>query len=296
MKGDKVKVRKAVIPAAGMGTRFLPITKTIPKEMLPLLDRPVIQEVVEESVLSGIRDIVLVTGMGKNSIEDYFDISPQLERFLAEKGKESLLERVEKVSRMVDIASIRQKEPKGLGHAIQCARSLVGDDPFAVLLGDDIIDSRTPCTAQLIEVFERFGKPVVALQEVPLEDVHRYGVVQGEEVEPGVFFISRLVEKPDPDQAPSRLAVAGRYILPPEIFTYLEATKPGAGGEIQLTDALDGMAGKSGIYGLMFEGQRYDTGNLLGFLIANIQYALNDEELGPQLLAYLKNRVLQGGE
>ncbi len=296
MKGDKVKVRKAVIPAAGMGTRFLPITKTIPKEMLPLLDRPVIQEVVEESVLSGIRDIVLVTGMGKNSIEDYFDISPQLERFLAEKGKESLLERVEKVSRMVDIASIRQKEPKGLGHAIQCARSLVGDDPFAVLLGDDIIDSRTPCTAQLIEVFERFGKPVVALQEVPLEDVHRYGVVQGEEVEPGVFFISRLVEKPDPDQAPSRHAVAGRYILPPEIFTYLEATKPGAGGEIQLTDALDGMAGKSGIYGLMFEGQRYDTGNLLGFLIANIQYALNDEELGPQLLAYLKNRVLQGGE
>jgi UTP--glucose-1-phosphate uridylyltransferase len=284
MKGDHVKVRKAVIPAAGLGTRFLPITKTVPKEMLPLLDRPIIQEVIEESVLSGIRDIVLVTGMGKNSIEDYFDISAQLERFLAEKGKESLLERVKEVSRMVDIASIRQKEPKGLGHAVQCSRSLVGDNPFAVLLGDDIIDSRKPCIAQLIEVFERFGKPVVAL----------YGVVQGEEVEPGVLFISRLVEKPDPDQAPSNLAVTGRYVLPPEIFTHLEATRPGAGGEIQLTDALDGMARESGVYGLVFEGQRYDTGNLLGFLIANIQYALKDEELGPQLLDYLKNQVLQG--
>jgi UTP--glucose-1-phosphate uridylyltransferase len=294
MKGDHVKVRKAVIPAAGLGTRFLPITKTVPKEMLPLLDRPIIQEVIEESVLSGIRDIVLVTGMGKNSIEDYFDISAQLERFLAEKGKESLLERVKEVSRMVDIASIRQKEPKGLGHAVQCSRSLVGDNPFAVLLGDDIIDSRKPCIAQLIEVFERFGKPVVALQEVPWEEVHRYGVVQGEEVEPGVLFISRLVEKPDPDQAPSNLAVTGRYILPPEIFTHLEATRPGAGGEIQLTDALDGMARESGVYGLVFEGQRYDTGNLLGFLIANIQYALKDEELGPQLLDYLKNQVLQG--
>jgi UTP--glucose-1-phosphate uridylyltransferase len=232
--------------------------------------------------------------MGKSSIEDYFDITPQLERFLAEKGKESLLKRVEEVSRMVDIASIRQKEPKGLGHAILCSRSLVGDDPFAVLLGDDIIDSRKPCTSQLIEVFERFGKPVVALQEVPPEEVHRYGVVEGEEVEPGVLFISRLVEKPDPDQAPSNLAVAGRYILPPEIFTHLEATKPGAGGEIQLTDALDAMARKSGVYGLVFEGQRYDTGNLLGFLIANIQYALKDEELGPQVLDYLKNLVRQG--
>jgi UTP--glucose-1-phosphate uridylyltransferase len=262
--------------------------------MLPLLDRPIIQEVIEESVLSGIRDIVLVTGMGKNSIEDYFDISAQLERFLAEKGKESLLERVKEISRMVDIASIRQKEPKGLGHAIQCSRSLVGDNPFAVLLGDDIIDSRKPCIAQLIEVFERFGKPVVALQEVPWEEVHRYGVVQGEEVEPGVLFISRLVEKPDPDQAPSNLAVTGRYVLPPEIFTHMEATRPGAGGEIQLTDALDGMARESGVYGLVFEGQRYDTGNLLGFLIANIQYALKDEELGPQLLDYLKNQVLQG--
>jgi len=290
-----MKVRKAVIPAAGLGTRFLPITKTVPKEMLPLLDRPVIQEVIEEAVLSGIRDIVLVTGMGKSSIEDYFDISLQLERFLAEKGKDSLLERVQEVSRMVDIASIRQKEPKGLGHAVLCSRSLVGNDPFAVLLGDVIIDADKPCIAQLIEVFEKFRKPVVALQEVPMEEVHRYGVVEGEEVEPGVFFISRLVEKPHPDKAPSNLAVTGRYVLPPEIFARIEATSPGAGGEIQLTDALDSMAGESGVYGLVFEGQRYDTGNLLGFLIANIQYALKDEELGPQLLHYLNTAVCKGG-
>lgn len=290
-----MKVRKAVIPAAGLGTRFLPITKTVPKEMLPLLDRPVIQEVIEESVLSGITDIILVTGMGKSSIEDYFDISLQLERFLAEKGKESLLDRVREVSRMVDIASIRQKEPKGLGHAVQCSRSLVGDDPFAVLLGDDIIDAETPCTAQLIEVFEKFEKPVVALQEVPLAEVHRYGVVDGKEVEPGVFSISRLVEKPEPDKAPSNLAVTGRYILPPEIFTHLEAVRPGLGGEIQLTDALDSMAAESGVYGVVFKGKRYDTGNILGFLIANIQYALKDEELGPQLLHYLNTIVCQEG-
>ena len=290
-----MKVRKAVIPAAGLGTRFLPITKTVPKEMLPLLDRPVIQEVIEESVLSGITDIILVTGMGKSSIEDYFDISLQLERFLAEKGKEYLLDRVREVSRMVDIASIRQKEPKGLGHAVQCSRSLVGDDPFAVLLGDDIIDAETPCTAQLMEVFEKFGKPVVALQEVPLAEVHRYGVVDGKEVEPGVFSITRLVEKPEPDKAPSNLAVTGRYILPAEIFTHLEAVRPGLGGEIQLTDALDSMAAESGVYGVVFKGKRYDTGNILGFLIANIQYALKDEELGPQLLHYLNTIVCQEG-
>lgn len=290
-----MQVRKAVIPAAGLGTRFLPITKSIPKEMLPLLDRPVIQEVIQESVLSGIRDIVLITGMGKSSIEDYFDISLQLERLLAEKGMDSALERVMEVSRMVEIAAVRQKEPRGLGHAVQCSRSLVGDAPFAVLLGDDIIDAEVPCTAQLVQAFEKYRKPVVALEEVPMDEVHRYGVVEGEEVEPGVFFISRLVEKPDADSAPSNLVVTGRYVLPPEIFNHLENTKPGAGGEIQLTDALNSMAGESGVYGVVFQGQRHDTGNLLGFLIANIQYALRDEEIGPKLLHYLKTTVIQGG-
>ncbi len=291
-----MKIRKAVIPVAGMGTRFLPITKSVPKEMLPLLDRPVIQEVVEETVRSGIRDIVLVTGMGKSSIEDYFDISPHLESFLAKSNRKKLLERVRDISRFAEIASVRQKEPMGLGHAILCARNFVGNEPFGVLLGDDIIDSDVPCLSQLIHVFEKVGRTVIALQEVPPEEVDRYGIIEGEMVEPGLYRVSRLVEKPSPGEAPSNLAVIGRYILPPAVFGIIDSLDPGAGGEIQLTDALDRLAADEGVFGLVFDGLRHDTGNLLGFISANIHYALKDPDLGPRLRSYIEKRLEQGDD
>lgn len=286
-----MKVRKAVLPAAGLGTRFLPLTKAIPKEMLPLLNRPVIQSAVEEAVLSGIRDIVLVTGMGKGAVEDYFDISSQLENVLEETGKEDLLKPVREVSRMADIVSVRQKEPRGLGHAVLCARAVVGEEPFAVLLPDDVLSSERPCLGQLLDIYARYGGAVVALQEVPLSEVHRYGIVDAEEIDPGVYRIHRLVEKPTREEAPGNLAVIGRYILPPETFQILDSLEQGAGGEIQLTDGLDRMAGNSGVYGLVFTGKRYDTGNIMGFLRANIEYALMDEELGPALRTYLTRLV-----
>ncbi|GBE14244.1 UTP--glucose-1-phosphate uridylyltransferase [bacterium BMS3Abin14] len=291
-----MRIRKAVIPVAGMGTRFLPITKSVPKEMLPLLDRPVIQEIVEETVRSGVRNIVLVTGMGKSSIEDYFDISPHLESFLAGSGRGGLLERVRDISRFVEIASVRQKEPKGLGHAILCARNLIGNEPFGVLLGDDLIDSDVPCLSQLIHVFEKVGRTVIALQRVPQEDVGHYGIIEGEMVEPGLYRVSRLVEKPSPGEAPSNLAVIGRYILPPGIFGIIDSLEPGAGGEIQLTDALDKLAADEGVFGLVFDGLRHDTGNLLGFLSANIHYALKDPDLGPRLRSFIMERLKQGDD
>ncbi|UCF30198.1 MAG: UTP--glucose-1-phosphate uridylyltransferase GalU [bacterium] len=282
-----MRVRKAVIPAAGMGTRFLPLTKASPKELLPLLNRPVIHAVVEEATGSGVGSIILITGMGKNAVEDYFDISPHLERTLKEAGKDDLLREVAGASRMVDVVSVRQKEQKGLGHAVLCAREAVGEEPFAVLLPDDVFQSKRPCIGQLLDPFERFGKTVIALQEVPTSTVHRYGIIDGEEIEPNVYRIKRLVEKPSPEDAPSNLAAVGRYILPPETFRVLDSLEPGAGGEIQLTDALDRMAGESEVYGLVIEGTRHDMGNIMGFLTANIEFALADEELGPMLRAYL---------
>lgn len=290
-----IKVSKAVIPAAGMGTRFLPATKASPKEMLPLVDKPIIQQVVEEAVDSGIGQIVLVTGKGKRAIEDHFDISWELESHLASRGQQELLERVRRVSRMVELAYVRQKEPQGLGHAVLCARPLVGEEPFAVLLGDDIIDSTVPCLAQLMAVHRRLGGAVLALQQVPPEETHRYGVIQGEEVEPGTYRVRRMVEKPPPGSAPSNLAVIGRYVLPPEIFDLIASLEPGVGQEYQLTDALDRMAREGKVFGVLFEGVRHDAGDRLGFIKANIHYALKDPDLREGLLAYLTG-VLEGGE
>ena len=284
-------VKKVVIPAAGMGTRFLPATKAIPKEMLPLVDKPVIQEVVEEAVRSGISEIVLVTGMGKGAIEDHFDISTDLEGFLASKGQEELLKMVREVSRMVDIISVRQKEPRGLGHAVHCAKAAVGDEPFAVMLGDDVVDSQVPCLAQLLKVFTKYKSTVVALELVSDSDVDKYGIVEGEEVEPGIVKIKNLIEKPPIEEAPSNMAVIGRYILTPQIFSAIEGLAPDGRGEIQLTNALQDIANSGEVYGVVFEGTRYDAGNRFGFLVANIIYALKDEELGPQLREYLKDLV-----
>lgn len=284
-------VKKVVIPAAGMGTRFLPATKAIPKEMLPLVDKPVIQEVVEEAVRSGISEIVLVTGMGKGAIEDHFDISTDLEGFLASKGQEELLKMVREVSRMVDIISVRQKEPRGLGHAVHCAKAAVGDEPFAVMLGDDVVDSQVPCLAQLLKVFAKYKSTVVALELVSDSDVDKYGIVEGEEVEPGIVKIKNLIEKPPIEEAPSNMAVIGRYILTPRIFSAIEGLAPDGRGEIQLTNALQDIANSSEVYGVVFEGTRYDAGNRFGFLVANIVYALKDDELGPQLREYLKSLV-----
>jgi UTP--glucose-1-phosphate uridylyltransferase len=287
----QVTVKKVVIPAAGMGTRFLPATKAIPKEMLPLVDKPVIQEVVEEAVRSGISEIVLVTGMGKGAIEDHFDISTDLEGFLASKGQEELLKMVREVSRMVDIISVRQKEPRGLGHAVHCAKAAVGDEPFAVMLGDDVVDSQVPCLAQLLKVFAKYKSTVVALELVSDSDVDKYGIVEGEEVEPGIVKIKNLIEKPPIEEAPSNMAVIGRYILTPRIFSAIEGLAPDGRGEIQLTNALQDIANSSEVYGVVFEGTRYDAGNRFGFLVANIVYALKDDELGPQLREYLKSLV-----
>lgn len=291
-----MKVRKAVVPAAGLGTRFLPLTKAAPKELLPLLNRPVIQYVLEEAVQSGVQDIVLVTGMGKGAVEDYFDISPALESALERTGKDDLLRVVREVSRMADIISVRQKEPRGLGHAVLTAEEAVGKDPFAVLLPDDVFRCKKPCLAQLMDSFQQYGRTVVALQEVPASQVHRYGIIDGEKIGDDIYRIERLVEKPAQEDAPSNLAVIGRYILLPETFQTLAALEPGAGGEIQLTDALDRIAGESEVYGLIIEGIRYDTGNVMGFLTANIEYALKDEELGPLMhdyLAEIQRRLLR---
>ncbi len=286
-----MKVRKVVIPAAGMGTRFLPATKATPKELLPIVDKPVIQEVVEEAIKSGITEVVLITGKGKEAIEDHFDISPDLEAFLSAKGQDRLLEKVMEISRMVDIISVRQKEPKGLGHAVLCSRVAVGNEPFAVLLGDDIVDSEVPCLAQLLEVFAKYGSTVVALERVSDTDVDKYGIIEGSEVEPGVYCITGLVEKPAPADAPTNLAVIGRYILLPEVYDAIEGVGPDSRGEIQLTDALNVLAGTSSVYGVLFEGTRYDAGNRFGFLAANINYALKDKVLAPQLRDYLTGLV-----
>jgi len=287
------KVRKAVFPAAGLGTRFLPATKAQPKEMLPLVDKPLIQYVVEEALASGVENIIIITGRGKNAIEDHFDIAFELETMLQERGKTDLLDDVRRVSSMANLAYVRQKQALGLGHAVLMARDLVGDEPFAVLLGDDIIDSEVPCLRQMLDVYERYeGAPVIAVQEVEGEAISRFGVIAGEEIAPDVFRISNMVEKPKWQEAPSNLAIIGRYILTPDVFQLIEETTAGVGGEIQITDALRKMARERPFYGLRFKGKRHDAGDKLGFLQATVEFALKRPDLGEPFRQYLKSLKL----
>jgi UTP--glucose-1-phosphate uridylyltransferase len=288
------KVRKAVLPAAGLGTRFLPATKAQPKEMLVVVDKPQIQYVAEECVASGIEHIIIVTGKGKNSIEDHFDSAPLLERFLEEKGKLDQLDVVRSISDMVQVSYTRQKEPLGLGHAVLVAKDLVGDEPFAVLLGDVLIPGKNPASKQLIDVYNATGTGAIAVEEVPRNKTQLYGIVDGEP-DPIAPFGERLlrirdlIEKPKPAEAPSNLAITGRYVLPPAIFDCLERTKPGAGGEIQLTDAMRILAKEQGLWALIYEGISYDAGDKLGFLKATVELGMQNPEFGEQFRAYLKS-------
>lgn len=283
-----MKVRKAVIPAAGLGTRFLPATKAQPKEMLPIVDKPTLQYIVEEAVASGIEEILLITGRGKASIENHFDKSVELEMVLEKSGKTDMLELVRKISDMADIHYIRQKEQKGLGHAIYCARHFMSDEPFAVLLGDDVVYSEhTPALQQLMQVYEDRSAPILGVQEVAREDVSKYGILEGETVAEGVIRVNDLIEKPDVAEAPSRTAVLGRYVLTPAIFDVLAQTKPGIGNEIQLTDALRTLAKTEPVYACIYEGRRYDVGSKLGFLEATVEYALRNPHLKDDFRAYL---------
>ncbi|EHB50680.1 MULTISPECIES: UTP--glucose-1-phosphate uridylyltransferase GalU [Paenibacillus] len=277
------KVKKAIIPAAGLGTRFLPATKAMPKEMLPIVDKPTIQYIVEEAVASGIEDIIIVTGKGKRSIEDHFDHAFELENNLFSKGKFDLLDEVRRPSN-VDIHYIRQKEAKGLGHAVWCARNFIGDEPFAVLLGDDIVQSPTPCIRQLAEQFEQLQRSIIGVQTVPSNQTHRYGIVAPLKRTDRLYEVDYFVEKPLAGQAPSRLAIMGRYILTPEIFDFLEHQEEGAGGEIQLTDAIQKLNVSQGVYAYDFEGIRYDVGEKLGFIMTTLDFALQNEELRKPLL------------
>jgi len=284
-------VKKAVIPVAGLGTRFLPATKAQPKEMLPIVDKPVIQYIVEEAVKAGIRQIIFVTGKHKRAIEDHFDTNFELEYSLEKKGKEELLKLVREVTNLAEIVYVRQKEPLGLGHAILTAEPAVGNEPFAVLLGDDIMVSDTPAIKQLIDVFDKYRCTVLGVQEVPKEDVSKYGIVGGKEVEEGVFKVDTLVEKPSIEEAPSNFAITGRYILTPGIFEALKKTPPGKGGEIQLTDGIEKLGMKEALYAKIMEGKRYDTGNKLGFLIATVDFALMRDDLKDAFLKYLKEKL-----
>jgi UTP--glucose-1-phosphate uridylyltransferase len=291
------KVRKAVLPAAGLGTRFLPATKAQPKEMLSVVDKPQIQYVAEECVASGIEHIIIVTGKGKNSIEDHFDSSPSLERFLEDRGKHDQAEMIRKISNMLQFSYTRQKEPLGLGHAVLVARDLVGDEPFAVLLGDVLIPGPNPATKQLIDVYEATGVGAIAVEEVPKDKTHLYGIVDGEPAPQPPFGarllrIRDLVEKPKPEAAPSNLAITGRYVLPPAIFDCLARTKPGAGNEIQLTDGMRILAQEQGLWAYIYEGISYDAGDKLGFLKATVEIALQNPEFGGAFRSYLKTLKL----
>jgi UTP--glucose-1-phosphate uridylyltransferase len=284
-------IRKAVFPAAGLGTRFLPATKAQPKEMLPLVDKPIIQYSVEEALASGVSNIILVTGRGKNAIEDHFDVSVELETFLEARGKTELLAEIRKISNLMNVSYVRQGEPLGLGHAVLVTRDLVGDEPFAVILGDDVIDADPPALRQMIDVFQEVGGPVLAIEEVPSENVSAYGIIDAEEIRPGVYRIRDMVEKPPRDEAPSNLAIIGRYILTPDIFPELEATakEKDRTGEIQLTNGLRRLLKKRPIYGCRIDGVRHDTGNKLGFLKAVVYFALRRPDLAEPFRAYLSN-------
>jgi UTP--glucose-1-phosphate uridylyltransferase len=286
-----MKVRKAIIPAAGLGTRFLPATKAQPKEMLPIVDKPTIQYIVEEACASGIEDIIIVTGRSKRAIEDHFDKSYELESELQKSGKEDLLQLVQNISNMANIHYIRQKEPRGLGHAIYCAKSFVGNEPFAVLLGDDVVDAEVPCLKQMIDVFNEYKTSILGVQTVPDEDVSKYGIVNCKHVEDRVYKVKDLVEKPKREEAPSNIAILGRYIITPKIFECLENTNPGAGGEIQLTDALKDLSHMEAMYAYDFIGRRYDVGNRMGFLEATVEFALKRDDLKDEFRAYLKRII-----
>lgn len=285
-----MKVRKAIIPAAGLGTRFLPATKAQPKEMLPIVDKPTIQYIVEEAIASGIEDIIIVSGRSKRAIEDHFDKSYELEETLLKKNKLELLGEVQAISNMANIHYIRQKEALGLGHAINCARSFIGNEPFAVLLGDDIVQSEKPCLKQLIEVFDRYHSSVVGVQPVANEEVSKYGIIDpnGQEIEPGVINVQSLVEKPKAEDAPSNYAIMGRYVLRPEIFDILEVLPPGAGGEIQLTDAINELNRIQEVLAYHFNGVRYDVGDKFGFVKATLDFALQREDIKDDVRKYLK--------
>jgi len=285
------KVRKAIIPAAGLGTRFLPATKAMPKEMLPIVDKPTIQYKVEEAVASGIEDIIIVTGKGKRSIEDHFDSANDLEWNLEAKGKEDLLNKVRFASNLADIHYIRQKEPKGLGHAVWCARNFIGDEPFAVLLGDDIVQSGIPCLKQLINEFEETQSSIIGVQQVPKEVTDRYGIVDPGENKGRRYQVKNFVEKPEKGTAPSNLAILGRYILTPEIFMFLEKQQTGAGGEIQLTDAIQQLNQIQRVFAYDFEGDRYDVGEKLGFVKTTIDFALQNEEIKDEVYKFLHDRI-----
>ena len=282
-----MKVKKAIIPAAGLGTRFLPATKAQPKEMLPIVDKPTIQYIIEEAIASGIEEILIITGRNKKCIEDHFDKSVELELELEKAGKSDLLELVRDISDMVDIHYIRQKEPRGLGHAIYCAKTFVGNEPFAVLLGDDVVDSEVPCLKQLITCFNEYKTSILGVQQVPKENVSKYGIVDGINIDKGVYKVKNLVEKPDPEEAPSNIAILGRYIITPQIFEHIEKTTPGKGGEIQLTDALKSLMSEEVMYAYEFNGKRYDVGDKLGFLEATVEFALKKPELRNDFIEYL---------
>ena len=284
-------VKKAIIPAAGLGTRFLPATKSQPKEMLPIVDKPTLQYIIEEAIESGIEEILIITGRNKKSIEDHFDKSVELELELEQKGKDEMLEMVRNISNMVNIHYIRQKEPKGLGHAIHCAKSFIGNEPFAVLLGDDIVDCETPCLKQLISAYDEYKTSILGVQEVAKEDTCKYGILDVKHIEDRVYKVKDMVEKPSVEEAPSNVAILGRYIITPAIFNILENQEPGKGGEIQLTDALKTLGKQEAIYAYNFEGRRYDVGDKLGFLEATIDFALKRDNLRDDLLAYMKNVI-----
>ena len=286
-------VRKAIIPAAGLGTRFLPATKAQAKEMLPIVDKPTLQYIIEEAIASGIEEILIVTGRNKKSIEDHFDRSVELELELEQKNKKEMLEMVQNISNMVNIDYIRQKEPKGLGHAVHCAKSFIGDEPFAVLLGDDIVDAEVPCLKQMINCYDEYKTTVLGVQEVAKENVDKYGILDVKHIEDRVYKVKDMVEKPSVEDAPSNIAILGRYIITPEIFNILENQEPGKGGEIQLTDALQTLATKEAIYAYNFEGRRYDVGDKLGFLEATVDFALKREELKDDFMKYLRKVSLE---
>lgn len=286
-----MEVKKAVIPAAGLGTRFLPVTKSMPKEMLPLIDKPVIHYVVEEAIASGIEDILIITGRGKRAIEDYFDNSPELEMHLRQHHKEDLLKQLQDISSMVDIHYIRQKEPKGLGDAVLRAEKHVGDNPFAILLGDDIIVNDVPCTRQLIDVFKKYRCSVLAVEQVPDNKVSSYGIIEGKSLENGLCTLEDIVEKPPLEEAPSNMGAIGRYVFTPEIFDCIKQTKRGVGNEVQLTDGIRLLKDFQKVYALSFNGIRYDTGDQVGYVRAIVEFALNNPEIRENLLENLKSLV-----
>lgn len=292
MEGYEVKVRKAIIPAAGLGTRFLPATKAVPKEMIPIVDRPTIEYIVEEAVASGIEEILIITGRNKKAIEDHFDRAIELEMNLERDGKKELLELVDKSTNMANIHYIRQKNPKGLGHAISCAKAFVGNEPFAVMLGDDVVDSEVPCLKQLMDAYDKHGTSILGVQEVSRENVNKYGIVKGKKVSDREYIVEDLVEKPKVEEAPSNVAILGRYIITPEIFDILENTKPGKGNEIQLTDGLKTLIEKQSMYAYIFEGRRYDVGDKLGFLEATVEFALKRDDLKNEFKKFLKDKSI----